>query len=398
MEASSMGSLPSLDRIEARQMLKGAELWNAATGPVDSITSTSGLALIPNMKTTQTRASGVCRENQESSQELEPILSTSSSERLISRSSPLHTAAPTRIASRTDPDALVEVMMKPTLNSAIGINEKAMDRATRPPSQILNCLATQKGNRGAIPQGNDHIVFQPTISSTSTRKTPISSLPSSLSKSRLQTFPCLNHHLRFLHTQIHLSSPKHPIPAAQPSSSSNPQIKLPFTTQSSHLQTPHSSRPTTLAPPRPPQNPALPLPDPDPGPRPTQQPYAALKKNPRFKALSRRWTGVIVALPIALFTTWVLLSRCEFRMDFLLWLSVELVGLVYISCASAALSLSLYLHSCLTPFTHLPLLLHLHPYLPSSSPLLLPLQSKILLRSINPHPSTSSRSRSIIQN
>jgi hypothetical protein len=60
----------------------------------------------------------------------------------------------------------------------------------------------------------------------------------------------------------------------------------------------------------PPPPPPLPL-------RPTQLPYHELKKNPEFKALSRKYTSLIIAIPIALFTSYVLWGRCEFRLHVL---------------------------------------------------------------------------------
>jgi hypothetical protein len=54
---------------------------------------------------------------------------------------------------------------------------------------------------------------------------------------------------------------------------------------------------------------AAPLPPPP--PRPTQLPYHELKKNPEFKALSRKYTSLIIAIPIALFTSYILWGRCK---------------------------------------------------------------------------------------
>jgi hypothetical protein len=58
-----------------------------------------------------------------------------------------------------------------------------------------------------------------------------------------------------------------------------------------------------------------PAPAPPPPLRPTQLPYHELKKNPEFKALSRKYTSLIIAIPIALFTSYVLWGRCEFWLD-----------------------------------------------------------------------------------
>jgi hypothetical protein len=64
-------------------------------------------------------------------------------------------------------------------------------------------------------------------------------------------------------------------------------------------------------------NPRLPTsfpppPAPPPPPRPTQLPYHELKKNPEFKALSRKYTSLLIAIPIALFTSYVLYGRCKY--------------------------------------------------------------------------------------
>jgi hypothetical protein len=46
--------------------------------------------------------------------------------------------------------------------------------------------------------------------------------------------------------------------------------------------------------------------------RPTQLPYNELKKNPEFKTLSRKYTSLLIAIPIALFTSYVLYGRCKY--------------------------------------------------------------------------------------
>jgi len=47
-------------------------------------------------------------------------------------------------------------------------------------------------------------------------------------------------------------------------------------------------------------------------PRPTEVPYHVLKKDPRFKSLSRRWTGIIVGIPFVVVTSVVLYQRCKY--------------------------------------------------------------------------------------
>lgn len=83
------------------------------------------------------------------------------------------------------------------------------------------------------------------------------------------------------------SSPKsEPSPAAKPITASKTNPRLP------------TSFPPPAAPPPP--------------PRPTQLPYHELKKNPEFKALSRKYTSLLIAIPIALFTSYVLYGRCKY--------------------------------------------------------------------------------------
>ena len=84
------------------------------------------------------------------------------------------------------------------------------------------------------------------------------------------------------------SSPKsEPSPAAKPITASKTNPRLP------------TSFPPPAAPPPP--------------PRPTQLPYHELKKNPEFKALSRKYTSLLIAIPIALFTSYILYGRCKYN-------------------------------------------------------------------------------------
>ena len=76
---------------------------------------------------------------------------------------------------------------------------------------------------------------------------------------------------------------------------------------------PATAVPTSTVPKPAPQFPTAfkPPPGPPPPPRPTQMPYSELKKNPEFKALSRKYTSLFIAIPIALFTSYVLYGRCK---------------------------------------------------------------------------------------
>lgn len=89
-----------------------------------------------------------------------------------------------------------------------------------------------------------------------------------------------------------------------------------------------SLMPTSTSPPTPTSTPQLPPnrapksippfpaglprpPPPPPAPKPTELPYNVLKKNPEFKALSRKYTSIIIAVPIALVTSYALYERCR---------------------------------------------------------------------------------------
>lgn len=85
--------------------------------------------------------------------------------------------------------------------------------------------------------------------------------------------------------------------AARPPKSDLPPTPLPKVSTKPSPRLPSSFAPPPAAPP--------PL-------RPTQLPYHELKKNPEFKALSRKYTSLIIAIPIALFTSYVLWGRCKF--------------------------------------------------------------------------------------
>jgi hypothetical protein len=109
-------------------------------------------------------------------------------------------------------------------------------------------------------------------------------------------------------------------PASTPSDKGPPAldstkpITTPFTSPKSDF--PATVRPKISTKPGP-RLPAsfAPPPAPPPPPRPTQLPYHELKRNPEFKALSRKYTSLIIAIPIALFTSYVLWGRCKFWLD-----------------------------------------------------------------------------------
>jgi hypothetical protein len=44
-------------------------------------------------------------------------------------------------------------------------------------------------------------------------------------------------------------------------------------------------------------------------PKPSQLPYEELKRDPKFKALSRKYTSLIVAIPVLLTSSWWLYGR-----------------------------------------------------------------------------------------
>jgi hypothetical protein len=49
-----------------------------------------------------------------------------------------------------------------------------------------------------------------------------------------------------------------------------------------------------------------------PPPKPTELPIAQLQRDPRYRAMSSRWTRVMVALPIAIVSSYFLWERCQF--------------------------------------------------------------------------------------
>lgn len=109
-------------------------------------------------------------------------------------------------------------------------------------------------------------------------------------------------------------------PASAPSDKGPPALdsKKPVATA---FTSPKSDFPATVLPkistkpsPRLPAS-FAPPPAPPPPLRPTQLSYHELKKNPEFKALSRKYTSLIIAIPIALFTSYVLWGRCKFWLD-----------------------------------------------------------------------------------
>ena len=53
------------------------------------------------------------------------------------------------------------------------------------------------------------------------------------------------------------------------------------------------------------------------GPRPTEMSYEQLRKDPQFKTLSRRYTGLMVGIPILAVLSYVLWQRC-------MWFQVSL--------------------------------------------------------------------------
>lgn len=53
-------------------------------------------------------------------------------------------------------------------------------------------------------------------------------------------------------------------------------------------------------------------PKPIPPKRPSEIPLDKLKKDPKYRELSRRWTTIMVALPVAIVSSYVLWERCEY--------------------------------------------------------------------------------------
>lgn len=181
-------------------------------------------------------------------------------------------------------------------------------------SGALKLMIARSGNPGAVFQNcPPRIPTSPKLSRYTSKAAPCSPL-STNSRPGSQTIPSLRRLLTTLRTAKRHGFFAHPNSRAAPPSAppSAPPPHLPQQQQQQHPKPkPPQSRPGTLIPPTQAQAPPQTL-TPAPIPRPTELPYSTLKKDPKFKALSRKWTSLIVAFPIALFTSWVLWGRSEF--------------------------------------------------------------------------------------
>jgi len=98
--------------------------------------------------------------------------------------------------------------------------------------------------------------------------------------------------------------------------SPRPKYALPYSTtaalasrqQSQQEQTQNPSWQRTRPSPGKPRRPLPPSPVPQPK-KPTEMAYSELKRDPKFRELNSRWTRLIVALPIAIVTTYYLYQR-----------------------------------------------------------------------------------------
>ncbi|KAJ9655010.1 hypothetical protein H2198_006055 [Neophaeococcomyces mojaviensis] len=108
------------------------------------------------------------------------------------------------------------------------------------------------------------------------------------------------------------SKPKPTSPQPLSSSSSTPLPSQPLspTTQPQRPQPIVVHQPPPLRPAGPPK-PSAQQPPSFPGKRPTEMSPTELRKNPEFKTLRRRWTGLIVGIPVLVATSYVLWNRLD---------------------------------------------------------------------------------------
>ena len=170
-------------------------------------------------------------------------------------------------------------------------------------AQLTDAIVAYNGKRRVVSQDHLNAILmpRPTNRALSWRASPASVLLT----------PSYQHPLRLLHKTarqqrpfIRRASTVQPTPSPAPATPSDPPILSPPNHKPAQtpFPRPKTTRPTTLAQASTPHQTTPGRPPPD---------LATLKSDPKFKSLSRKWTSVMVALPIALYTTWVLLERCE---------------------------------------------------------------------------------------
>lgn len=211
-------------------------------------------------------------------------------------------AASTGVSRNSTPSALQDDRSDCTGNQASKLQPRLMD-----------ALVAHKGKQRVVSQNPVNTIPEPKMSSrTHWKAAPLPIFCTHAAGLGSPRTLSLQHSLSSFHTTTRQQSSSSTqtastAPRSVPSSTNPPLSLLPG--QQHRIQKPTTSRPITLAPPRPPTAPFLPAAQP--GLRPSSQPLATLKMDPKYKALSRKWTSLIVALPIALFTSWVLYERCE---------------------------------------------------------------------------------------
>jgi hypothetical protein len=247
-------------------------------------------------------------------------------------------------ASCPDAPAPAQPFANNTLPTSAALPIDCMEyRASRPSSQILHALASYNSDARTVSQRHVHRALAPTMLCKSiTSASPFSPFSThEWSASQTSSFTARassSSHKSAPRTSAKKSSSKShaPLPTkattkttkqpptttatatARPLTTNKPLPRPPTPpqrhtpqTQSLKRSPAHSNpRPTTLESPRPPQ-PATP-PEP-PGPRPSELPLSVLKKDPRFKSLSRQWMGIMVGLPFALVSSWLLWARCKWN-------------------------------------------------------------------------------------
>jgi hypothetical protein len=190
-------------------------------------------------------------------------------------------------------------------------------------AQLADALVAHHGKRKAVSQDHFNAILAPRpLHQAQSWRAPPASLLSKSKGLHFRLTPSSQHPLKFLHTIARQQRPftrsastVQPPPAPAPATPPDPTILPPPNHKAAQRPSPKptTSRPTTLA------QASIPHPTSPPHQTPHDRPppdLATLKSDPKFRSLSRKWTSLMVALPIALYTTWVLLERCKWRFPF----------------------------------------------------------------------------------
>ena len=172
--------------------------------------------------------------------------------------------------------------------------------------------ATVPSNNPALNQQSRSSFAAPTeLDPTTTPTTSLHSSPTDHSPAQ-PTMPTATNSRRPVSTQNYIwSIPRPSQPPFAPLDKASRFISLDRHPRPSNPTTPSPSPPNPgpgFASPRPPREPAS---------KPTEMPYEQLRKDPRFKALSSRYTRLIISLPVLIVTSWALWQRSKFCVLFL---------------------------------------------------------------------------------